>query len=247
MSDAVSRCLLILADADEWLRERVGVPSSVAPGRTAVTPLESLGRWAVDRGFSETERLAERLAELIRVQHDSFPDNIFWDCDLLVSQVVRGADREPRAAKQVDRVFDELSALHELYGRKTEIRFRYVHDFQYGFDWAKWIKKSPSERSDAAPFSLAFLRAIRDRGHELLDLIAANDAKYPPLESGKPRNPFPFSREPDDEYRLYRDLAAQSLIPVEAWNVDGAMDWQRPFASLREQRAAALGLGGNAA
>ena len=222
-SHATHRSLAVLADADDWLAQRVGVPASVAPGRAAATALVTLGRWAIDVRFAEVDRLAERLAELVRVQQDSFPENIFWDNDLLVSRVVHDANQSSDQGDYVDRVFDELLSLHRLYGRKTEIRFRYVHDFQYGFDWAKWVKKDPGDRHDVLPFSLPFLRAIRARGHELLALIAANDETYPQLDQGEPRNPFPFSREPNDERRLYRDLAEKALIPVEAWKIDGGL------------------------
>ena len=54
---------------------------------------------------------------------------------------------------------------------------------------------------------------------------------------------FGFSREPEDELRLFRDLAARGLLPVEAWRLETAPTWDRPFTDLRAERARVLGLG----
>lgn len=171
-----------------------------------------------------------------------FPENLLWDLDHLAASVLREAAHAPRAASHVRAVFDEVVALHALFGCDTTIRFRYVHDFAYGFDWAKWVRRSPAERSAIGPFDLAFLRALRTRGHELLALIEADDTVYPRLRSPDARNPFAFSREPAAELALYRDLAERDLVPVRAWTFDDPPVWNRAFAEEREARARALGL-----
>ncbi len=197
------------------------------------------GDWHTIRRYAP-----ERLDGLTRAQVQAFPENILWDMDLLVGAAGRSALEadDPRGA--IDELFDELVELHHLFGGKGPIRFRYIHDFQYGFDWAKWVAKAPVERREYGPFSLPFLRALRERGHELVRLIGMNDRTYPPLGEGQTRNPFAFSREPDAELRLYRDLASRGWIPVETWSVHGRVRWDLPFQDLRAARAAELGLAG---
>ena len=129
-----------------------------------------------------------------------------------------------------------------LYGMRSPVRFQYVHDFTYGYDWAKWVRRSPRDRSHVGPFELDFLRYSRRRGHELLALIARDDAEYPSLPDDRPRNVFRFSRDPDEEILLLRDLASRDLLPVEAYRTDASPRWDRPFAELRDERALALGL-----
>jgi hypothetical protein len=129
-----------------------------------------------------------------------------------------------------------------LYGQQSKIRFRYVHDFMYGFDWARWVRRDPASRVEADPFGLIFLNESESRGRGILDLIEADDTWYPRLEEGVARNPFPFSREPEDELVLYRDLSARGFIPVRAWRVDATPDCSRDFDAFREARAKALGL-----
>ena len=92
-----------------------------------------------------------------------------------------------------------------------------------------------------SPEPLVSVRIPTWRGHELLALIAQRDEKYPPLADDRPRNPFGFSREPDAEVAIHRDLAARDLIPVEAWRWDAAPRFDRPFADLRRERAVAHG------
>jgi hypothetical protein len=65
---------------------------------------------------------------------------------------------------------------------------------------------------------------------------------YPTLRDERPRNPFPFSREPDAELALHRALAASGEIPVEAWRADARPQWRRDYAELRIARARELGL-----
>jgi hypothetical protein len=137
---------------------------------------------------------------------------------------------------------EQICRLQKLYGQNSIICFRYVHDFVYGFDWAKWVLRDPETRNVHGPFSGAFLDYIENRAHELIDLIHNDDEKYPKLESGEPRNPFVFSREPDDERRLFMTLAERDLIPVRAWTFDTTPVWNRPFAALRAEMAVELGI-----
>jgi hypothetical protein len=117
-----------------------------------------------------------------------------------------------------------------------------VHDFIYGFDWARWVRRDPGARLDTGPFSLRFLEQIETRGRDILTLIEADDAHYPKLSGPGARNPFSFSRDPDEELALYRRLAERGSIPVEAWRLDAQPDASRDFDRLREEAAESLGL-----
>ena len=175
-------------------------------------------------------RVARDLSRLVESMTHSFPDNLFWDLDVIADALRNGV-----AADLIIRV-------QPLYGQHGKIRFRYIHDFIYGFDWAKWVRRAPDERATHGPFSEAFLEHSFRRGHELLALIAKDDRKYGQLSGTGARNPFGFSREPEDEAQLFRDLAERDLLPVRAWDPDAEQIWDRPFAELRTERARELGL-----
>lgn len=215
------------------------------PNGGRATPLGALGRALLPRAQGMRDGTALALARGLAATADAilehFPDNLLWDLDALAAALLRqaGAAGE-RAPEELAGAFDEVLELHALFGRATAIRFRYVHDFVYGFDWAKWVRRDPPGRRHVGPYDRVFLRSMLRRGGELLALIEADDAKYPRLRRPGARNPFTFSREPADELRLHRDLAARGLVPVEAWRLEPSPVWDRPFADAREARAAAL-------
>jgi hypothetical protein len=212
------------------------------PARPRATALATVAR-AVALPDDAASAWADGMIATAEAILTHFPENLFWDLDYLGASVAREALRDrPRAAEHVRASFVEIVGLHALFGRGTSIRFRYVHDFVYGFDWAKWVRRAPSARAHVGPFDVTFLRAMRARGTELMALIEADDAKYPRLEGTRPRNPFPFSREPDAELALYTDLARSGLVPVRAWTIDTPPVWDAPFQEEREARARALGL-----
>lgn len=228
---------------------------SLDPSRERATSLEELHARAlasVEPGLCDAlaDALAEGLCELALAQLDAFPGNLFWDLDLICAALVAEARTlAPAQARAcvIDR-FARMSALQHLYGRRTPINFSYVHDFVYGFDWAKWVAREPSlHAAPPGPFSLTFLEYMDRRGHELLELIAVDDGKYPSLDGDEPRNPFPFSREPEAEVRLHRELARRDLIPVPTWIADAsARDWSTrwtvAFADRRVEVASELDL-----
>ncbi|MEM9454886.1 MAG: ferrochelatase [Myxococcota bacterium] len=226
---------------------------SLDPDRTVARSLHDVGRLvltqAVDPALAidpaEPEVFAEGLITIAEAMRQAFPHNIFGDLEFLAASLWRGAHRAPEGAVLFLRdQCRRVAALQARFGRGTAIRFRYVHDFVYGFDWARWVERDPDARAEIEPFAPEFLAFMDRRGQQLLELIAGgHDRKYPPLTDGQPRNPFGFSREPDAEIALHRRLAAEGLLPVEAWRVDTRPRWDRPFAELRRQRAVALGLG----
>ena len=247
--DALER----LRSVEATLVGGAGLLRTLDPKRTRASTLLEVHAGAldrVDRSLRDllAEPLAHGLCELALAQLDAFPGNLFWDLDLIAATIVHeAAAAESAHACVVDR-FERMVALQRLYGRRTPINFSYVHDFVYGFDWAKWIAREPSLHAGVpGPFSLPFLTYMQRRGRELLALIAADDSKYPTLDDDAPRNPFPFSRDPDAEIRLHRELARRDLIPVPTWTLDvhccdWSTRWQIGFAERRVAVASELEL-----
>ena len=252
-SGADTNVLEDLATAWAELEAGSGGPlRTLDPEREHATPLVDVHASALARLDDErlSAPLAVGLCALARAQLEAFPANLFWDFDLIAAAIVAEARAlAPSAAIAcVEDRFARMTRLQALYGRETTINFSYVHDFVYGFDWAKWVAREPSLHADVpGPFSLRFLVYMERRGHELLALIAADDREYPSLPDDQVRNPFAFSREPEAEVRLHRELARRDLIPVPGWRGDyGCCDWTRrwrvPFRDRRDAVAAELGL-----
>ncbi len=210
------------------------------PCRPAATPLRELV--ASLAGHAEIEHLAAAAVQVASAQLDNFPENLFWDFDRYLASVHEHAAASKDYAASIEQSSLMTVGLMRLYGQQSKIRFRYVHDFMYGFDWARWVRRDPANRVGVDPFGTSFLSQSESRGRDILDLIEADDTWYPRLGDGVARNPFSFSREPEDELVLYRDLSARGLIPVQAWRIDAAPDWSRDFDALREARAKALRL-----
>lgn len=187
------------------------------------------------------EALALGLCKVTRAQQAAFPHNIFGDLDYLAASVLRQG-RAAQSRALVQELLERMSQLQVLYGEATVIRFRYVHDFTYGYDWAKWVQREPEQTGAVGPFDLEFLEYMDKRGAQLIELIAADDVKYPTLRDARHRNPFPFSREPDAETQLFGELAKRGCLPVETYRVDATPQHDRSFAELRVQCAADLGL-----
>lgn len=233
-----------LRGADAELAASGVIRRSLCPERRLATSLLDLGvrlRSEVPCGCEEA--FASGLGSIANAELRNFPENIFWDFDFTASSLLREARDAVEPAHHLSHACALIVELQDLFGSATEIRFRYGHDFIYGFDWAKWVRKEPATRAQVGPFDLEFLRFLHHRGHELLELIADDDAKYPTLRTAEPRNPFQFSREPADEANLHQSLARDHLLPVESWLTDARPVWDKPFQRLRRERAEQLGLG----
>jgi hypothetical protein len=210
------------------------------PNRSRSTPLTDVVGGLAEPG--ELSHLAAAAAAVAEAQLESFPENVLWDFDYYLSSIHAQAREASSYAAHLHRVMDRTVGLMRLYGQQSTIRFRYVHDFMYGFDWARWVRRDSGARQDSGPFSLRFLEQVERRGRDILSLIDEDDAIYPKLAGAGSRNPFSFSRDPDDELLLYRRLAERGCIPVEAWRLDARPDASRDFDALREEVAEGLGL-----
>lgn len=225
----------------EYLQERVEAQAlsyrSLSPDRDKPTSLPALFEALLPRlnGVDAVAAFVDGLDDTVEAILANFPDNIFWDLDYLAGVLVRaGSPRQIRlmAAMVVD--------LQEGFGRHSILRFRYVHDFTLGFDWCRWVKEDVSERADVGPFDWIFLRYLQKRRRELEALIAVNDEKYYQLNKGEIRNPFAFSREPDEETQLHEILSENGDIPVAAWNIDGACRYEKEFGKIRVEVSKSL-------
>lgn len=232
-----SSSLLLLRKADQEFRTAVPHPRTLSPDRKEASSLESIGAELFCAGTDpeRAEATAHALSRSLKALHFHFPETIFWDVDFLAASLFQLPD-----INSITDAADLIVSLQEQYGRHSVISFRYVHDFIYGYDWAKWIKKDPANRADVRPFDLVFLRYLCRRGKELVALIKADDEKYPKLPDGRPRNPFGFSREPEAEEELHRRLATLNLIPLPAWRLDPPFQWEPPYQLRRQEVALEL-------
>lgn len=215
---------------------------SLAPGRGRATPLSQLVHQLLEEIHPQSDMgraFQQGISRIGLAMLEHFPDNIFWDLDYLAQSLLHRPD-----ARAIGATADTVVRLMEGFGRHGPICFRYVHDFIYGYDWARWVKKAPQQRGHELPFGPGFLIYIEERMHQLRELICAGDQKYGPLGPHEQwRNPFGFSREPADEQRLLERLAAERAIPVPAWDPHGAPDWRRPYAQIRHDVAVQIGAG----
>lgn len=232
---------LRVADADARINA-LGLRRSLSPERETATSLATLAEAAPSQLRGAFERCLARIAF---AQIQAFPDNIFWDFDALAHSILDqalAASGGPAAEATLERLGSDVASLQSLFGSGTAIHFRYVHDFSYGYDWSKWVRRDPESCAESPPFGSVFLAYSLRRGHELLDLIAADDTKYPKLPDGKPRNPFGFSRGRSDEIRLFEHLAQADLLPLRAWETHPTGRWDRDYRALRDAEAKKLGL-----
>lgn len=233
-----------LAAADAAIDAAAPERHTLAPERARARSLVEV--WAALRRGDDPPALAlafpRGLAAIALAELQAFPGNLLWDYEFMAAELLREARSSADPAATVSARCRQIADLQRLYGRETAIAFTYVHDFVYGYDWAKWIRREPPRRRGHRPYSPAFLAYMERRGGELLALIEADDRKYPSLARGRPRNPFPFSRAPAAELELHRELARRGEVPVEAWRYDARPRWDRNYAALRAERARVLGL-----
>ena len=229
-----------LAELDARIEQRPWGALTLDPFRSSARSLTDLVARLADP--HQSPHLATAASSVAEAQLESFPENLFWDFDFYLASVHRHASAAPDYAGYLENVTSVTVGLMRAYGQQSPIRFRYVHDFMYGFDWVRWVRRDQGARNGFEPFGLDFLRQTVSRGRDIVTLIEADDERYSGLAEGASRNPFPFSREPDDELALYRLLAERGDVPVQAWRLDAQLDASRDYDALREDAATSLGL-----
>lgn len=240
---ATTEALDRLAAADATLDAALVERRTLDPARGRAHALREIGAALLTGAEQPAQALAfaDALATIARSQREEFPENIFWDLDYPAAVLLRAA-RLPDGETRVARLAERIVELHRNFGRQSTIRFRYAHDFVYGFDWARWVARDVDGRGGIAPFDVSFLAHMRERAGEIVLAIRRGHARYPALPDGAWRNPFEFSREPEHEIALHRDLAARDAIPVAAWQANAVPNWKAENTPLRVERARALGL-----
>lgn len=188
--------------------------------------------------------IIDSLSILVKEEINHFPCNIFWDKDYFIRYFLSKISSISQQ-EQVSFITDYVqiySSLLKLFGKSSSIRFQYLHDFSYGFDWAKWVRNDSEKRNGVLPFSRIFLQRMFQRGKELETLIQKNDELYPRLNDKEFRNPFQFHRSIEYESLLLRQLADKELIPIVAWEQNGSVDWRKNYSKLRDIEAKNSGL-----
>ncbi|MBF0352990.1 MAG: hypothetical protein HQM11_18295 [SAR324 cluster bacterium] len=234
---------------ETFLNSRIQNPRSLSPEHEHVMSFTQLGQQMIHL-FGNSRDCLDLLSEvgrsflhIVEAQYTHFPENIFWDFDYFLVCLIRDALAEKEnSLRYVREIEKKMIMLQELFGIQSPLKFRYVHDFMYGYDWIKWVQKDAENRKDRGPFSSEFLDYLIMRGLELHQNIhQKTDMDYQPLShESEFRNVFSFSREPDVEIRLFSHLARQHLIPVETWNAEARPDWNKPYYDLREKKAVEL-------
>tara|TARA_B100000579_G_scaffold427652_1_gene436588 strand:- start:475 stop:1179 length:705 start_codon:yes stop_codon:yes gene_type:complete len=213
---------------------------SLCCGRTYATHSNQLSKvllsgWASDTNLKCVFVKGMSLLEQELFKH--FPDNIFADFDMLFAHIIAKSKQYHSPGNYFLENCKFISKLFAIYGSNSSVRFQYIHDFLYGFDWARWVQKSPHSRRAVGPFDPVFLNHLFLRGNELHKLIKENNKKYPILNPNKMRNPFPFSRKPRDERILHDILAEKKLIPVNAWTTNGDFSHDQDYHNKRIEQA----------
>jgi hypothetical protein len=228
---------------DKIIIEHGITPLSLNPHKNIITSFRDTENVIAERTDDRQviEFLFHTLEKILRAQLKNFPENLFWDFDFMIHSIIEQAlNAKEGAIKFLEEFGNKIVDLMFMFGCDSEIRFRYVHDFTYGFDWARWVKKDPINRANTQPFSLDFLDCLYRKGEELLHKISIDDKRYHHISTCSYRNPFRFSREPKDEYELLTYLASYQLIPVAAWSWNAVTVWDKPFDQLREQASSKL-------
>ena len=185
---------------------------SLSPFKVRPTLPSELAKASLNKiAKKERKDFLENLSALYISQFENFPLNIFWDLDHLISHLVSLKNSEERFDFSI-----KIQFLNEIYGIKN-LNFSYTHDFIYGFDWQRWVQKDYKNRKNSKPFGDVFLDYLIKRSEELRNLIEQNDKKYPKLKKDEARNPFNFSRDPENEIKLHLQLAEKNLIPLKSW------------------------------
>ena len=226
-----------LEQADCELRNHQAQPLSLSPSKDTITPFTQLGEEHIkpDSDPNLLQAAVSGFCAIVSSQINHFPENIFWDFDHLFYIIF-----SLKSPLECQRYCQSIVELQEGYGIHSKIRFQYMHDFTFGFDWARWVAKAPESRAEIGPLDPVFLAYLKQRQNELIELIKQNDTKYPTLETDAPRNPYQFARTPEAEKKLHMTLATKGLIPLEAWKAKPTAKWNEDYTSIRENLSAKL-------
>ncbi|PJE04242.1 MAG: hypothetical protein CK427_02860 [Leptospira sp.] len=233
----------LLSAIDQLLKDHSISFLSLSPNKelaTSITQILEVEAESLDSELEITEWILF-CKLLIEESIFNFKENIFWDFDFfihsLVSEYMSTIDKSEFLEERKKKIF----TIFRLFGSHSLVRFKYLHDFLYGYDWYKWRTQIiPNQTNDLNPFGLSFLNYIEARGYELIELIGQNDTNYPQIEKDENRNPFYFSRSKEDESLLWRSLAQDDLIPIPSWEREIFISLSKNYSEIRNLRAIEL-------
>lgn len=183
--------------------------------------------------------------EICNSIQDNFPQNIFYDLDYLFYQILQESKTsEIGFEPKLNEFQNSLNSIFTIFGIHSSVKFRYIHDFIYGYDWLKWTLEKKGSQEIESPLGEPFLNYITNRGKELENLIEGNDKNYPVLNEPF-RNPFLFVRSTQEEEILHSNLSIDHLIPLEAWNLFAIPKSDKNYSEIRTKRALELGIDRN--
>jgi hypothetical protein len=230
----------------DFLFDQAGIiPRSLNPRQKLASSFASMSSAlaTLDLTKAELDLVNRFFKTTIRLFIKNFPENIFWDFDYFVFQIVQsGLQNRSEFELYLNKKQNLVEKILEIFGQHSSIRFRYIHDFIYGYDWQKWYKDIRIEINDPSPFGFSFLEYILNRGIEIQSLIEQDDKKYGKIAKSQNRNPFFFRREPEDEISLLQNLAESGDLPIQAWELRAIPDAGKNYSMIRTQRAKSLNL-----
>ena len=228
-----------LSHLDNLLRAGATYYLSLNPKKSIPTPFASFESLLVANLTSDQiERVLQALTALVEKQLAYYPNNIFWDYDYFIHSQMKRVQSMNDIAYDV--YYEKLYVIMELFGNSSNIRFQYMHDFIYGFDWSRWVKSDIELRKNTCPFDEVFLDYLYQRGNELLALIEENDKKYHALAIQEYRNPYSFSRDIAQETKLLQTLSSEELVPLKLWDPHTDPIWDKPYYEMRKKIASTL-------
>jgi|JI8StandDraft_1071087.scaffolds.fasta_scaffold05245_4 hypothetical protein len=233
-------------EIDSFLNGLYPKRKSLNPKQEFVNPFVQLESSLAQLGLTakQIDLMADHSFQIIKSAAHHFPENIFWDFDFLIYRLSANSLLRQTFEKSSAEYCTKLLRIFEIFGAHSPIKFRYIHDFIYGYDWLKWMleKRKKNEKTD--PFDDPFLDYIYSRGLELISLIEKNDADYPELD-GVFRNPFLFLRSTEEEIELHKNLSVTNQLPIEAWSISAVPRHDKNYSLIRLERSKAMGIGKN--
>jgi hypothetical protein len=231
------------SEIDLYIEERIPNRISLSPYQNQTNPFSELPGFLMELGLNaeHTGIVAFQLKQIVKSAVFHFPENIFWDFDFLIYRITTNSMSTSSFDNSIQLYSDKILQIFEIFGAHSPIKFRYIHDFIYGYDWLKWMLEKRQASDNTDPFGVDFLNYIYQRGLELVELIRKNDANYPELD-GVYRNPFLFSRTTEEEILLHKDLSSVGQIPIEAWNKHATPKSDKNYSVIRLERSREMGI-----
>lgn len=236
--------MLLVEKIDQVIADRCPIFLSASPHKKMASSMKELAKTLFPYAKSDEKKLkwAQGMSLIINAQVDNFPENLFSDYDYLGHFIWENVPDEEKIS-----YCEKIVQLYQEFGVHSEIHFQYIHDFIYGFDWARWVSKHKAADECSlpekipGPYDPIFLEYMRERGYEILELIDKNDQKYGKIPKDTNRNPFCFKRTPNYEIKVFNQLAENSSIPCKAWNIHENPCWSKDFETVRLEVADSMG------